>query len=315
MATTFDTRDRVVSPDGSTPWYMRSQVTLNDDGSISATTRTYTHAWLRGFTGGVLATFSDAQGNIVHKLGPIQYGVDGEHMPFGSPSDRTDTATDTIPAADAQRVDRIDVFIGYMPENRFWDDLATKIPDGVNKLVQFIAWLVQTWTSLNGGGAGSGNGPGPSSSASALVTDPATLVASGVWHGDVRNRLGPMVTVRLPQLATPQPIAPADRVAAGDANGTVTVSWEAVPNATGYWLTVDRGHMVPVHGRTGNLDDHLMMVPFLRMQISGTQKTFTLPFDTTTVRWSVAAVDASGHYAASPSSAPRGFTLAAAVPA
>jgi hypothetical protein len=82
---TIDTGDQSIGG----PRYMRSMVSIDDSGNMQVRTNTYSHWDLRGFTGGVLVSLSDAQGNLLYITPIASYGVDGR-LVFWSVSNRWD---------------------------------------------------------------------------------------------------------------------------------------------------------------------------------------------------------------------------------
>ena len=89
-----------------------------------------------------MATFTDANGKILHVTPLVQHGVDGEGMGWlGKPSDRWVTDSLDVDPQIGQNTDRIDVWIGMAPRNRLAEDLGITIED----IASFIVWLVKEW--------------------------------------------------------------------------------------------------------------------------------------------------------------------------
>jgi hypothetical protein len=142
---TVDTDDKSVGG----PRYMRAIVSLDDAGNIQVRTHTYVHMDLAGFTGGVVVSLSDSSGNVLYVTPLVQYGVDGR-LVFWSQSDRWDNEYYTVAPEIAARTDRIDVWVGWAPRNRFWEDILP-----VQRIIELIIWVVQNWPSSDTeGGSG-----------------------------------------------------------------------------------------------------------------------------------------------------------------
>jgi hypothetical protein len=76
---------------------METSLTCNRDGTLYASTRTWSENWVIGFTGGVVAMVADASGNILHRTGVQSYGVDGKGI-FWKPSSRIEFWQEAVPA-------------------------------------------------------------------------------------------------------------------------------------------------------------------------------------------------------------------------
>ncbi|WP_238011669.1 hypothetical protein KZZ52_14390 [Dactylosporangium sp. AC04546] len=170
---TIDTGDQSIGG----PRYMRSMVSLDDSGNMQVRTNTFSHWDLRGFTGGVLVSLSDAQGKLLYITPIVSYGVDGR-LVFWSVSNRWDNEYYNVGADVARQVDRVDVWQGPTPKNRL-----VPIVNDLIIIVRLVAWLIEQWQKSSGDDGGSGDGPvqttrqGLSSVRGSLLTrvDPQTL--------------------------------------------------------------------------------------------------------------------------------------------
>ena len=301
MAKSFDTQERPVG-DGE---YMQSQVTLNDDGNFQVVTHTFTHVALKGFTGGVMVTFSDAQGNIIMRWGPVSYGVDGTAIPFGSASDRTVTETGSMSSSQAQTVDRIDAVLAYMPNIRFWTDLGAA-PAAIQKIIDFIEWLINALQSA--GGSPTQVNQTTSDGEQELQEGAGNLWAGtstgNVWLGHVSRLFHTAQPPSPPPLPTPTGLSEVV-----GALRTVTFKWSRVANATGYSVEVQRG-TTHVETKTGHEYTTYAAVPSGMVPgTSGTSRTFTAPTGFALGRWRVTAGDSTGHHSPSAATAWRAFEI------
>jgi hypothetical protein len=82
--------------------YMHTDVTIskngNGSGQLAATTHTWSAKDFEGFHGSVAVAILDQNQRLLWVSQTQSYGVDGKHVPFGGPSDRTDKWNDTVPA-------------------------------------------------------------------------------------------------------------------------------------------------------------------------------------------------------------------------
>jgi hypothetical protein len=163
---TVDTGDKSVGG----PRYMRAIVSLDDAGSMQVRTHTFVHIDLSGFTGGVLVSLSDVDGNILYVTPLVQYGVDGRWV-FWSESDRWVNEYYSVGADIARQTDRIDVWVGWAPRNRFWPVFL----DVVVPVIRLIVWVVENWPSSDGEG-GTGDDPPVQSTYQALLSERGDLL-------------------------------------------------------------------------------------------------------------------------------------------
>ncbi|BBH68629.1 hypothetical protein ACTI_53140 [Actinoplanes sp. OR16] len=147
--TTIDTTEQSIGG----PRYMRSIVSLDDAGNMQVRTNTFSHWDLRGFTGGVLVSLSDVEGNLLHITPLVSYGVDGR-LVFWSTSNRWDNEYYNVGPDVARRVDRIDVWHGPTPKNRF-----VPIMTDILFTVRLIIWIVEQWQQSSGDDGGAGDPP------------------------------------------------------------------------------------------------------------------------------------------------------------
>jgi len=82
--------------------YMHTDVTITNGGNGSGQLTAITHTWsakdLEGFHGSVAVAILDQSRRLLWVSHTETYGVDGKHVPFGGPSDRTDRWNDSVPA-------------------------------------------------------------------------------------------------------------------------------------------------------------------------------------------------------------------------
>ena len=91
---------------GESGWHMRTNVTLDVNGNLKASTQTVTNNKLWGFTGGVVVALH--QGNaVIYRSALRQYGVAGRWV--GNPSDRTDPWGEKVPMFLVAHTDSISI--------------------------------------------------------------------------------------------------------------------------------------------------------------------------------------------------------------
>jgi hypothetical protein len=79
--------------------FMHTDVTIDASGRLTATTHTWSGNDFQGFHGSVAAVLLGQNRNLLWVSQTQSFGVDGKHVPFGGPSDRTDSWNDSVPAA------------------------------------------------------------------------------------------------------------------------------------------------------------------------------------------------------------------------
>ncbi|WP_375766291.1 hypothetical protein NR798_31935 [Archangium gephyra] len=168
----FDTGDKVVGGGK----YMRGIVTIDDGGNIHIRTHVDTHVKLAGFTGGLIALFSDKNGTLLHRTELFQYGVDGLWI-IGKPSERWVDEFLTVDPSIGINTDRIDVIMGITPKNRLFVDLQEFVD--IFKAISTVIELIGTV------GGESGNG------GSALVSTKSNLIAQAAQAPEPKPRPRP----------------------------------------------------------------------------------------------------------------------------
>ncbi|SDO19395.1 hypothetical protein SAMN05428965_3107 [Geodermatophilus sp. DSM 45219] len=109
---------RVTSPDiTGAAHYMETDVTVNQDGMLWASTRTWSDNWIVGFTGGVIAWVTDEGGNFLHRTSPQTYGVDGKGI-FWKPSSRMEFWQEQVPADYVPAARAIEILHFHAPRPR-----------------------------------------------------------------------------------------------------------------------------------------------------------------------------------------------------
>jgi hypothetical protein len=121
-------------------WYfMQADAYLTAQGQLRADITTWTLAWGLGFTGGCTVVVIDANENIITRWLTWPLGVDAKAI-WWKPSRRTDHPEAQIDPAIATQANRIEIWLGHMPKDR-WDEIInevrTKVSD-VKKLYQDI---------------------------------------------------------------------------------------------------------------------------------------------------------------------------------
>ena len=120
-------------------FHMRADAYLTAQGQLRADITTWTTSWGLGFTGGCIVPVIDADENIIYRWFTWPFGVDARSC-WWKRSSRTDHLEEQVDPAIAMRANRIEVWLGHMPQDR-WDDILsdarTKVDD-VRKLYQDI---------------------------------------------------------------------------------------------------------------------------------------------------------------------------------
>ncbi len=128
--------------------YMQAIVSIDGE-KINIRTHIFTHVKLAGFTGGVLATFSDINGSLLYVTPLLQYGVDGQLIPFKE-SDRWITDSFDVDSQIEQSTDRIDVWMGMTPKNRLADsEFGRWIGEKIDEFATWLAKKFEEWVKDN----------------------------------------------------------------------------------------------------------------------------------------------------------------------
>ena len=117
---------------------MTSDVTLQDNGHIDATTRTRTGSWLGGFTGAVQLLFSDANDVVIGASNEHTFGVDGSII---GRRDRTDYWGEDIGPNLVGRVTGFQILHYWAPRYSAINvvlDRAREVADGVGQVIQAL---------------------------------------------------------------------------------------------------------------------------------------------------------------------------------
>ena len=97
---------------------MYTRFTLNPNGNLYTTTRTWTKVKLKGFTGGVFIALTDVSGFPIWTTTQQRYGVDGTWI---GKSDRTETWQAKVPADILARVEGYAIVQEHTPRARVWE--------------------------------------------------------------------------------------------------------------------------------------------------------------------------------------------------
>jgi hypothetical protein len=154
-------------------WHMHTNLTLNNDGTIRGSVRSWTtngsDAFGSGFHAAVVVTFSDNNGKIIYQWSNV-YGVSGG-FDFTGPHDRTDPIIASMPAAEAATVAGIAIVQTYDPQNNFLNGInhfLQQVSQDFQQFTQFCTTVYQAIISfwqivskiLGGGGTGTGTSTG-----------------------------------------------------------------------------------------------------------------------------------------------------------
>jgi hypothetical protein len=113
---------------------------LNDAGSLSLTSTTWTNSPFQGFTIGMHAYLLDGNGVVLHQTEKIQYGVDGTAI---GQSHRMDTKFEQIDPGVAQAIEGIAIALYWAPKWRILEIIgqATQL---VADIIEAVAVFCQT---------------------------------------------------------------------------------------------------------------------------------------------------------------------------
>jgi hypothetical protein len=134
---TFNVHDRV-----GNGWHMYSTVTLDQDGTLSGTTRLKNCNNVRGFTGGVFVVALDANNEAVYTTPVYKYGI--KSCFFKRKRERTVTWSNKIPDEYLGKVQKIAIMQMHTPTNRVWNwvynnrELIIKHAKYVKEVIQKI---------------------------------------------------------------------------------------------------------------------------------------------------------------------------------
>jgi hypothetical protein len=118
---------------------MQADAYLTAQGQLRADITTSTNSWGLGFTGGCIVAVIDANENILYRWLTWPLGVDAKAV-WWKPSRRTDHPEEQIDPAIAMQANRLEVWLGHMPKDR-WDEILNDVrtkADDLKKLYQDI---------------------------------------------------------------------------------------------------------------------------------------------------------------------------------
>jgi hypothetical protein len=108
--------------------YMHTDITINRNadgsGQLAATTHTWSAKDFEGFHGSVALAVLNQNRGLLWVSHTESYGVDGKHVPFGGPSDRTDRWSDAIPAGALGQMKYLAIKQRWNPKAVTPDDIA-----------------------------------------------------------------------------------------------------------------------------------------------------------------------------------------------
>lgn len=122
-------------------YYMKTSFSLNSNGNLTATTRTWSRRKLWGFTGGVYIVLTDASKNPIWTSEQHRYGVNGRRL---GKSDRTEKWQATVPKSILTRVRGYAIVQQHTPTNRVG-----------RKIIKALTVLVDEYQSNQTSGGGS----------------------------------------------------------------------------------------------------------------------------------------------------------------
>jgi hypothetical protein len=121
-------------------FHMVGDAYLTQQGQLRADITTQTTSWGLGFTGGCIIPVIDAQENVLHRWLIWPLGVDARSV-WWKPSKRTDHPEEYIDPAVAAQADRLELWFGHMPKDR-WDDILNEVRDKADNLKKLFQDLL-----------------------------------------------------------------------------------------------------------------------------------------------------------------------------
>lgn len=125
-------------------YYMKTSFSLNSNGNLTATTRTWSRRKFWGFTGGVYIVLTDASKNPIWTSEQHRYGVNGRRL---GKSDRTEKWQATVPKSILTRVRGYAIVQQHTPSKRV-----------AKKIIKALTVLVDEYQSNQTSGGGGSNG-------------------------------------------------------------------------------------------------------------------------------------------------------------
>jgi hypothetical protein len=126
--------------------WMSTSATLNKDGTLHATTRTWSENWVLGFTGGAFVVLGDSAGNKLGYTDVHSFGVDAKGI-FWKAHDRLDAWTHFFGTDVANAATGLYVYHAHTPHPRLPEiiqeilDTARTIEEGYQRLKQIFPIL------------------------------------------------------------------------------------------------------------------------------------------------------------------------------
>ncbi|HAZ46264.1 MAG TPA: hypothetical protein DDW76_06040 [Cyanobacteria bacterium UBA11369] len=108
--------------------HMNTSFTINSNGNLYATTRTWTNVKMMGFTGGVFIAITDENGFPIWATEQHRYGVDGQWI---NRSDRTETWQATVPPDILSRAKGYAIIQQHTPRPRVLEWLKSEEGQGI----------------------------------------------------------------------------------------------------------------------------------------------------------------------------------------
>jgi len=126
------------------PWYMSGSASIDVSGQVRTTTHLERHIALSGFTGGMVACFSNSGGQALFTTPILQYGVDGFAVPAflgATPSPRDASASFQVDPSIYAQTDTITIFLFHAGKNRLGVDIKTALPT----VIQIVGFLISVF--------------------------------------------------------------------------------------------------------------------------------------------------------------------------
>ena len=133
--------------------YMHTDISISSSGQLSATTHTWSAKDLEGFHGSVAVVILDQNQRLLWVSRTESYGVDGKHVPFGGPSDRTDRWSDNIPTGELSQIHYVAIKQNWNPKPVGPDEIANwlrGVGNGVGNELKAILQEVETTAAIVG---------------------------------------------------------------------------------------------------------------------------------------------------------------------
>jgi len=170
--------------------YMHTEVSIASSGQLTAATHTWSAKDMEGFHGSVAAVLLDENRTLLWVSQTQSYGVDGKHVPFGGPSDRTDNWSDTVPAQILRQARYLAIKQRWNPKpvglndiGNWLQGLGNGVANELGSILQTVETDVETAVGHNSSappqGSGTQSRPCPANLPAGVANRPLNMITLG----------------------------------------------------------------------------------------------------------------------------------------